>query len=441
MRASDYIRLAFGNLWRQKVRSALTIFAIVIGATSVTIMLSLLVGIKGFFLEQFNKNGEVRQIVVTQATDLNYVQAQYSGTTESGIKLNDALFEDIKQIPHVENATPTTGVYVFDALIFAGKTLSVQGPQAYDPNGVIKKEVVAGRDLQASDGAGTITLTTTYADKLGYKGKYDQLIGQTITLKTNKYFKGQGASLPAGVQQEVATELPATVVGVVSPTISQEALYFPLSWARGLLEQRHYQSDRGRTRIVTENILDKQGYQTFVVSVDNTKHVKHVADAITAKGLGASTAESFIKQQTAVFTILSLVLAGIGGIALLVAAVGVINTMLMAILERTHEIGIMRAVGARRATIRRLFIIEAAVLGGLGGALGLLAGYGLIVLANPLINEQLTVNSIQASNIIYLPLWLVLAVMIITVGIGIVAGLYPAHRAARLKPVDALRHE
>jgi putative ABC transport system permease protein len=176
-------------------------------------------------------------------------------------------------------------------------------------------------------------------------------------------------------------------------------------------------------------------------NVDNAKNAAGVAREIRKLGVGAADAESSIKQQLTVFNILGLVLGGIGGIALAVAAIGVVNTMVMAILERTREIGVMRAVGAKRSTVRMLFTLEASLLGFLGGVVGVAAGYGLTRIANVVVNKQLASQNVQAHNIIGLPLWLILAVVGITTVIGMLAGLYPAARAARLDPVDALRYE
>jgi len=115
--------------------------------------------------------------------------------------------------------------------------------------------------------------------------------------------------------------------------------------------------------------------------------------------------------------------------------------MVMAILERTREIGVMRAVGARRSTVSRLFTFEAALLGFLGGLIGLAVGYGAILAANPFVNHQLQSNNVQSSNIIILPVWLAIGVVALTTVIGLLAGLYPARRAAKLDPVEALHYE
>jgi ABC-type antimicrobial peptide transport system permease subunit len=175
--------------------------------------------------------------------------------------------------------------------------------------------------------------------------------------------------------------------------------------------------------------------------VDNAKNAHAVAEEIKKLGVGAADAETMIKSQLTIFNIMGMVLGGIGGIALAVAAIGVVNTMVMAILERTREIGVMRAVGAKKSTIRSLFTFEASLLGFWGGVFGVAIGYGLTRIANIFINKQLASNSVKAHNIIGLPIWLILAVIGITTVIGMLAGLYPANRAARLNPVDALRYE
>ena len=127
-------------------------------------------------------------------------------------------------------------------------------------------------------------------------------------------------------------------------------------------------------------------------------------------------------------------------VALLVAGAGVSNTILMAVSERTREIGVMRALGARRSTIRRLFTFEAAALGFFGGLFGVLIGYGFVLGAKPVISNAVKSGPISGANF-SVPIWLVVLVLGVTTSLGLLSGLIPARRAARLDPVEALRYE
>src|SRR5207245_10837076 len=176
MRPVDLVGTALRNLRRQKLRSALTIFAVVIGATSVTIMLALVTGARDFFLSQFEANGQARQVVVTAATNLDYRAAQSGGgngpapTAQQGGQgsgpqatptptMTDALVSKIKAVPHVINLTPTTQAGILDSILYGTKRLQANPLNAYDPNGTIKQQIVAGRDLSELEGAGEGVLT------------------------------------------------------------------------------------------------------------------------------------------------------------------------------------------------------------------------------------------------------------------------------------------
>jgi len=131
-------------------------------------------------------------------------------------------------------------------------------------------------------------------------------------------------------------------------------------------------------------------------------------------------------------------LGGLGLIALAIAALGVMNTMIMSVLERTREIGVMRALGARRSTIRRLFTFEASTLGFFGGLFGVLLGFVLLAFAKPIIANQFAKGTVLNLSV---PIWLVFFVVGLTTLIGFFSGLVPSRRAARLDPIEALRYE
>jgi putative ABC transport system permease protein len=469
MRPSDYARLAFRNIRRQKLRSALTIFAVVIGAASVTIMLALVTGAKDFFLSQVEANGMLQQVAISPKQDIErFDEAQYGGNCESCTKLTDALVTKIKTVPHVIGVARLINDGTLEAITYGDKKLTLQQTKSYDANGIITNTMLAGRDITDADKDGVITVTSDYADKFGFKNKYQDLIGKQVDLQTRGFYTGVGAEIQEPQdgpnnkpQEQKPTVLKATIIGVADTSNSSATVRIPLDWMRGMQQNRHYEfteADRNAAEaycknahgpcnpprhftLVTEDFLDRNGYGSLIAKVDNSKNASAAATEIRKLGVGAADAEASIKQQLTIFNILGLVLGSIGGIALAVAAVGVVNTMVMAILERTREIGVMRAVGAKRSTVRMLFTIEAAMLGFLGGVLGVAVGYGLTRIANIFVNQQLASQNLSAHNIIGLPLWLVLAVVGIGTLIGTLAGLYPAARAAKLDPVEALRYE
>jgi putative ABC transport system permease protein len=470
MRFIDYITLALRNIRRQKLRSALTVFAVVIGATSVTIMLALVFGAKSFFMSQMNANGTLQQIGISQRADITNFDELSSGNNncDDCVKLTDDIASKVTKVPHVEAVSREFNAWGFDALTYGDKKLRLQQMKAYDEGKVIHDHILAGRNLGDSDKTGVITITADYADKLGFKNKYDQLVGKQVKLQSTKGYTGVGAIIPKPVpgqdsrMDEIpSTTLGATIVGIIDTSSSSATVRVPFEWAQQMTTNNYWQvtdadmklneaecrSSRGPCQgshmslVVSYDTLKENGYSGLIAKVDDVKNAKQAVKDIKKLGVGAADAESFIKQQLTIFNIMGMILGGIGGIALAVAAVGVVNTMIMAIMERTREIGVMRAVGARRATVRRLFTLEAALLGFWGGVFGLGLGYILVAVGNPLINKQLADQNVSAHDIIGIPVWLIFAVLGITTLIGMLAGLYPAARAAKLDPVEALHYE
>jgi putative ABC transport system permease protein len=162
-----------------------------------------------------------------------------------------------------------------------------------------------------------------------------------------------------------------------------------------------------------------------------------------AARLGFSTfalIDQFAQIKTS-FVFMDMALAAVGMIAIFVAALGIINTMVMSILERYNEIGVMKAVGASPAVIKRIFLVESSAIGFIGGAGGLALGWAVSRVINRVVNYFLARQNIPHIEYFSYPLWLCLGAIAFAVAVSLIAGIYPARRAARVDPVVALRHE
>ena len=188
------------------------------------------------------------------------------------------------------------------------------------------------------------------------------------------------------------------------------------------------------------------GYSSLTVRVDDSDNVLAVADEITNMGFQTQTAQSFLENVNSLFSTLQLVFGGVGAITLLVAALGIANTMTMAIMERTKEIGLLKAIGATNKDILSLFIGEAAgigLIGGIGGSvISMVLGAVINAIGGSYLLEQATASGTTVTtSIIYMPFYLPLFALAFSTVVGSISGLYPALKAQSLPPVIALKYE
>jgi hypothetical protein len=185
-----------------------------------------------------------------------------------------------------------------------------------------------------------------------------------------------------------------------------------------------------------------EGYEVAVVRVSDPVQLTEVRQKINDLGFGSFSIVDELDEIRTVFLIIDSVLGLLGGISLLVASFGIANTMIMSILERTREIGIMKAIGAEDREIKLIFFVEAAVIGVIGGVVGVLVAWGISALANRLA-YRFILKPQGASFIDFfdLPLYLTVGAILFALVVSIMAALYPASRAARIDPVRALRHD
>ena len=446
MKIFDLVRLILGNLSRRKARVALTAIGVVIGTAAVVILVSLAIGLQKNANEQLYGIGDLTQIQVMPAYDMQggggggmVVQVGGGGSKEGQPQparlLTNSALDELRAISGVDLVIPReylmTGVLVkYQKLEGGSGIIGVESPNLADLG---LEATQGGTEL----GRGTVVIGAMVANNF-----YDprirpgqdpppppDLYGQQIQLVISKY-DSQG--------NETRKNLSVRVTGVLKETRGESdyTMYFPLDQIKSLNEwaQGHHIN------------YNKEGYSQVVVKVQDVEKVLDISDQITQMGFQAFTPQSFVQGINNFYVILQFIFGGVGAIALLVAAIGIANTMAMSILERTREIGLMKAVGATNRDVLAIFLGEAAgigFIGGLGGVIiGWLAGQGINVIALVyLANQAGQQGGAPPSIAVYTPFWLPLFALIFSTIIGMISGLYPALRAATMIPVLALKYE
>ncbi|MDP2651295.1 MAG: FtsX-like permease family protein, partial [bacterium] len=210
----------------------------------------------------------------------------------------------------------------------------------------------------------------------------------------------------------------------------------------GVVEQPGIPSQAYLPRALIEEIWEgTPEYHQLKIRVENNRVLPDVREDLLARGLMVSALSEVIDEANRVFRVVQFILGIFGVFALIVAAIGLINTMTITLLERTGEIGIMRAVGADPRDIKRLFLTESVLTGFLGGLLGIVLGIMFAEGFNAILNIMARMLGGQAVSLFSYPIWFLVFILLLSSAVGLVAGLWPARRAARLDPLDALRYK
>jgi putative ABC transport system permease protein len=416
------ISLGIQNLLLHKLRSFLTMLGVVFGVGSVVAMLSVGEGASKAALDNIKKVGSNNLIITSMKSveEENITNRSESFMSVYGLKYADyerlkAIFSTIKTTVPVKliNKSGTLGQRTMDLRV-VGTT-----PEWFK---LVKRAVVAGRVLvekDSQDRARSLVLTEYGARRLLAARN---TIGQDI--------KVAGTSFRVvGIVK--SSESNATSSGIQMPDQEVDA-YIPIEVARfyfGDISIREAAGSEERKNVELEQII---------VEVDDMKHVESTAKGIETmlqkfhkkKDYSISIPLALLRQAEATKRTFNIVLGSIACISLLVGGIGIMNIMLASVTERTREIGIRRAIGAKRKQIITQFLIETVVLSTIGGIVGLFIGIFIPVLITLMAGMQTVITLVS----IILPLF-------ISVGIGIFFGLYPALRAAEVDPIIALRHE
>lgn len=451
MKTRDLVDLAARNLREAIFRNSLTTLGIGVGVASLVAMLSLGVGLQNLASDSLSHSGLFNAIIVTPRTNFTGFgrpreanPAEAAAAATPVVPLDDSARSEIRALRNVIEVYP-----------------EIRFPTEIHYNGNPYPTIVAGipesdRDGGSFDGmqghffsgpdASEAILQIDLAKQLS-----DQpysLLGKDLVLRYAERTPlpaGSDANSEAGGFSIVPHEEKLRVVGIVTTepsaglgTFGRGRLLIPLQLAEQL---QATQTNDLRDLIRDTSASTKKTYDNLTVRVKDAVDVKAAEDAIKKMGFSAFSLLDATRNLRLVFTVFDLLLLIFGSLALVVASLGIINTLVMAILERRREIGVLKALGAADRDVQRLFFAEAAAMGLLGGVLGVAMGWLIGRALNFGTDLYLTRQQLPAITVAAVPWWMVAAAIAFSVGVSLAAGIYPASRAAKLNPVEALRYE
>lgn len=465
MKLYDMVELAGRNLREAGLRNSLTTLGIGVGVASLVAMLSLGIGLQQFFNRQLGRSGLFDSIFVAQRSEFRGTRPQTVDPTPPK-PLDDVARKAFEQIPGVDDVYPYLSA-IGEFRLEGGKPedshFSVVGALPPSARGSEAFDDFQGRFYSSDDAPEAIILIDFARTLLGLPPE-PQTANQNLTqdqvqqlLNKNLIFRYAQRSSDSPAPAPVAQGDPAApdtsafnvirkeqnlkIIGVVSSEPyrgmrqGRTSVLLPVAFAESL---NMIQPGDVRSLIRTGQ---GKTYGNMVVRVAKSKQVAAVEEQIKNMGFNAFSIVDASRNLTLAFTFLDLFLGIFGSLALAVASLGIVNTLVMAILERRREIGIMKALGASDRDVKKIFFVEAGSMGVLGGALGVTLGWLIGRTINLATNVYMRRHDLKPQDFWSVPLWLVAVALGFSVIVSLCAGLYPASRAAKLDPVEALRHE
>jgi len=451
MRISDYIEQACGNLWKKKLRTFLTISGVVIGIGALVCMFAFGQGVQRNVTAQFNKldlfnyinvyaRGGDRQPRHHHDPDEQGWRAEEGGTADANApRLDSGFLEEVKKINGVEAAFPELR---FPAQIRLGdkeqfslvqvlsaatcRPMPLLAGHCYDPNepneilisdslvrhlGVSEPSEAIGRQIEVA----TLTLDFKLATlwRMAFSSR-----DQTLPIARESYrfaITGVAERMPFGGMGDAYIQ-PEAAAGMRKLSLTSVWDFFRPAG-------------------------EAANYSMITVKVRSAKDISPVKKELESRGFRTFAWIDQLDQMRIGFLIMDMVLIAVGMIGVTVASLGIVNTMVMSILERYREIGIMKAVGATDGDVQRIFLFESGTIGLLGGTIGLGLGWAVSMVINEVVNIIMARQGAPRMDYFSFPWWLCLGAIAFSILVSLLAGVYPTRRAARVDPVVALRHD
>ena len=454
MRKFDLIAMCLKNLARRKVRTFLTVIGVVVGTCAIVVMISIGIGMK-----------ESQKALLSQMGDLTIIEVYNWGNNSKEAVLNDESMSKILKLDGVLTGTPFYRPQQLNASLYAGKNDRYQS-YLYNMVGVYP-EAIKHLGYEFTFGDNTNPFPSEYSIIIGEYYDYDlrDTRKKNGNNRIDPWPDAQGnikppylnlteekAKIRLNSQNGEEQQSTGKKKGEYSIAISgkiKENWNLGYETSRGCLmniqDLKKLEEEYIKLNKIKVDKKENKGYEQAKIKVTDIKYVEQVENAIKDMGFETSSMESIRKPMEENVNKQQMFLGVIAGVSLFVAALGIANTMLMSIYERTREIGIMKVVGCYVEDIRTIFLMEAGCIGFLGGVAGIILSYIISFLMNYFgFSTGMGggfMGEMAGGSVSIIPPWLVLGALAFSTVIGIVSGFYPANRAVKISALTAIKQE
>lgn len=443
MKKSDIFAMALKNLKGRRSRTKLTIIGVVIGTCAIVIMISIGAGINNMLTQEYKSSSTATRISIYANTDSNADEADK-------MPLNDSAVSYFKSMDHVETVLPVINMSDYVSITRGKYTYNGDSVMAVDFDTLEKLGVqVENGTLKRQSDPYTVyvgsTAVTNFADKQGnsveceYDDNFNLVSCEIDPLKDTFYLAPAVLDVENQTASSSATHK-LRVAGVLSGSGSSGldsigSIFIDIRAAEKII--REYNAINNKPNKPVE-------YSEVFVYTDKIDNVKSVQSNLNAVGLSTYSNQDDQEYIKKIMTVVQVVLGAIGAVSMFVAAFGISNTMIMAVYERTKEIGVMKVIGCDISDIKTVFLCEAGLIGFIGGVIGVFISIIVSLIANAVagavLSSTLSDMSIRVT-VSSVPLWLVVLGIGFSVLVGVISGVSPANRAVKVSALKAIHNE
>ena len=443
MRISDLVKMGLRNLTRRKARTALTVLGVIIGTLSIVIMVSIGIGMNNSFDKQFMENGAMTVIRIEQYGSIIDDEGNWLGSKEQ--VLDDTLVELVREVDHVKAVAPVLDT---SAMLYSGKyetyiSLRAIGHEAFAEFGY--PGLLSGAYPTAENNK-SVVIPTYILDNYFYNPSSRNYETVSVDPATDELVFKFNEWRYTRNERKKEFKLDLSNVAVMEESDNWEYnsyVYFDMDYFKEIYTQY---ANTLKLEDRKKAMAELNTYSYIMINVDNIDNVTQVQEDIEALGYVTYSEMQYLEPLQKTSDMLQMVLGAIGTLAMAVSAINITNTMVMSIYERTKEIGIMKVLGCQVKDVKKLFLFEAAMIGLLGGIVGIALSYIASFLINkyggPLFETLMQssgVYDVGDAKFSVIPFWLPFLAAGFAMLVGMSAGYFPARRATRISAIEAMK--